>query len=313
MKYREVENMLTEIGYPERDLYSLPDSQVRFPDGAQYRLEISGVERLSTLEALLDEKEKMNVPIHRLICTCMGSTYLTNEELRAFAKLAHEAKMEVILSPGPRGGWDNGAKTSRTPEGSGAGTRLRGMDSLRNYVRDIERCLELGFRGFLCTDEGSLYLMNELRAAGKIPADTIFKVSVATGHAHPGAAKMFEAIGANTFNPSCDVTLPQLAAMRQCVKLPFDLHVINFDAQGAQNRMWDVAEIARVAAPVYFKIEPGESFCGTYTLCNRQQNDMMIREKVRIAKTILEIMECTGPDLICSKEAPADLHIPIAE
>ena len=67
------------------------------------------------------------------------------------------------------------------------------------------------------------------------------------------------------------------------------------------------------SAPVYFKIEPGESFCGTYTLWNRQQNDMMIREKVRIAKTILEIMECTGPDLICSKEAPADLHIPIAE
>lgn len=313
MRYREVEDMLTSIGYPESDLYSLPLSEKRFADGAQYRLEVSGVERLSTLESLLDEKEKMNVPIHRIICTCMGSTYLTKEELRAFAKLAHEAKLEVILSPGPRGGWDIGAKTSRTPEGSGAGTRLRGMDSLRNYVRDIERCLELGFHGFLCTDEGSLFMMNELRGAGKIPADTIFKVSVATGHAHPGAAKMLETIGANTFNPSCDVTLPQLAAMRQCVDIPFDLHVINFDAQGAQNRMWDVAEIARVAAPVYFKIEPGESFCGTYTLWNRVQNDTMIREKVRIAKTILEIMEVTGPDLICSKNAPADLHVPVIE
>ena len=310
MQYRQIENMLREIGYPEQDLYTLPSSDLRFADGAHFRLEVSGVERASTLEALLEEKEKQNVPIHRLISCCMGSTYLTKEELKDFAKLANDAKMEVILSPGPRGGWDVGAKTSCTSEGSGAGTNLRGMDSMRNYIRDVYRCLELGFKGFLCTDEGSLFVMNELRAAGKIPADTIFKVSVATGHAHPGAAKMMQSIGANTFNPSCDATLPQLAAMRSVCTIPFDLHVINFDAQGGQNRMWDIAEIARVAAPVYMKIEPGESFCGTYKLWNHRLNDEMIREKVRIAKTLLEIMEATGPDMICSKDAPADLHVP---
>ena len=310
MQYRQIENMLREIGYPEQDLYTLPSSELRFADGAHFRLEVSGVERASTLEALLEEKEKQNVPIHRLISCCMGSTYLTKEELKDFAKLANDAKMEVILSPGPRGGWDVGAKTSCTSEGSGAGTNLRGMDSMRNYIRDVYRCLELGFKGFLCTDEGSLFVMNELRAAGKIPADTIFKVSVATGHAHPGAAKMMQSIGANTFNPSCDATLPQLAAMRSVCTIPFDLHVINFDAQGGQNRMWDIAEIARVAAPVYMKIEPGESFCGTYKLWNHRLNDEMIREKVRIAKTLLEIMEATGPDMICSKDAPADLHVP---
>ena len=310
MEYRQVETMLAEVGYPERDLYDLPVSEQTFPDGAQFRLEISGVERLETLEALVDEREKLGVPIHRIIATNLGATLVTTEELRAFARLANEAKLEVVISPGPRGAWDVGAKTSRTPEGSGAGSNLRGMDGLRNYVRDICRCLDLGFRAFLCTDEGSLYLMNELRAAGKIPADTIFKVSVATGHAHPGAVKMFQSMGANTFNPSCDATLPQLASMRSVSTLPFDIHVVNFNAQGGQNRMWDVADLARVAAPVYFKIEPGEGFVGDYTLWKKDQTVKLIREKVRIAKTILEIMEVTGPELICSEQGPDDLHIP---
>ena len=311
MYFRQIETMLRDIGYPERDLYSLPDSPLRFPDGAQYRIEVSGVERLSTLEALLNEQARQNVVIHRLICTVMGSTYLTKEELKAFAALAHDAGMEVILSPGPRGSWDVGAKTSCTPEGSGAGTNLRGMDSLRNYIRDVYRCIELGFRGFLCTDEGALYVMNELRAAGKLPSDVIFKVSVSTGHAHAGAAKLLQSIGANTFNPSCDATLPQLAAMRSVCTIPFDVHAVNFDDQGGQNRMWDVADITRVAAPVYFKIEPGTSFCGLYKLWNEQPNNSLIREKVRIAKTILEIMEATGPELICSGPAPQDLRVPL--
>ena len=311
MNYGQIDMMLRETGYPERDLYSLPDSPLRFPDGAQYRIEVSGVERLSTLEILLDEQAKQNVPIHRLISTVMGSTYLTQEELKGFARLAHDAKMEVIISPGPRGSWDVGAKTSCTPEGSGAGTNLRGMDSLRNYIRDVYRCIELGFRGFLCTDEGALYVMNELRAAGKIPSDVIFKVSVATGHAHAGAAKMMQSIGANTFNPSCDTTLPQLAAMRSVCQIPFDIHVVNFDEQGGQNRMWDVADIARVAAPVYFKVEPGTSFCGLYKLWNEQPNNSLIREKVRIAKIIQEIMAGVAPEVVCSGPAPEDLLIPV--
>lgn len=311
MKKGQIETMLQEIGYPARDLYDLPASSQRFPDGAHYRYEISGVERLSTLEALLDEQTKLNVPIHRLISTVMGSTYLTSSELKQFAKLANQAKMEVVLSPGPRGSWDVGAKTGCTPEGFGAGGKLRGADGMLNYVRDVFRCLELGFRGFLCTDEGVMLVMNELRAAGKIPADTIFKISVATGHAHPGGAKLMQAIGADTMNPSCDVTLPQLASMRKVCTMTFDIHVINFDAQGGQNRMWDIADIARIAAPVYFKIEPGESYGGLYKLWNEDRNTSLTREKVRLIKTLEEIMQATGPDTICSKAAPADLHIPI--
>ena len=58
----------------------------------------------------------------------------------------------------------------------------------------------------------------------------------------------------------------------------------------------------------------GYNYVYTYNALPDGVNDKLnFRVAERIAKTILEIMECTGPDLICSKEAPADLHIPIAE
>ncbi len=41
MKARE---LLSDLGLPARDLSELPDSQKRFPDGAQYRVEIPSVE-----------------------------------------------------------------------------------------------------------------------------------------------------------------------------------------------------------------------------------------------------------------------------
>lgn len=309
--YQEIKHALEEVGIPGRDLYDLPVSPKRFPDGGQYRIEVSGVERLSTLEALLDEQAKQNVTIHRLISTVMGSTYLTQEELKAFARLAHDAQMEVIICPGPRNSWDVGAKTLCAPEGATAGINARGCDGILRYVRDVCRCIELGFRGFLCTDEGLLYVMNQLRAAGKIPADVIFKLSVVTGHAHAGGARMVQELGADTFNPSCDTTLPQLAAMRRVTDIPFDIHVLNFDTEGGQNRMWDVADIARVAAPVYFKLEPGDSFNRLYKLWNEEENTALVREKVRLVKIIQEIMAGTGAELVCSPPAPADLHVPV--
>ena len=49
------------------DDYALTPSTKAFDDGGKYRLEISGVERLSTLEAMLDEADEQGVFIHRVI------------------------------------------------------------------------------------------------------------------------------------------------------------------------------------------------------------------------------------------------------
>ncbi|RLG50796.1 MAG: hypothetical protein DRN99_09300, partial [Thermoproteota archaeon] len=132
----EVLKVVRELGLPEGDAYELPDSQLRFPDGCHYRIEVSGVERPEVLEALVDESDKRGVPVHRLISMVMGSTLLDEKELRRFAEVAASAGMEVIVTPGPRAPWDIGRQLA-TPEGALSGIRYRGMDQLLHAVRDI--------------------------------------------------------------------------------------------------------------------------------------------------------------------------------
>lgn len=308
--YKEIGKWLEEIGFPSGDLNDNPESPLRFPDGAHWRMEISGVERLSTLETLLNEKEKKKIPLHRIVCTAMGATYLTRDELTEFVKLANAAKVETIISPGPRVAWEVGSKSYSTPEGFGSGGKVRGMDNVVNYIRDVLRCINLGFRAFLCEDEGLLLIMNKLREAGKIPADVIFKMGITVGSTNPANMKILENLGADSINPVSDVTLSQLAAMRKVCKVPFDLHVVGMDQQGGQNRMWDVAELARVAAPVYLNIEPGTSYSSMYKLWMKDMNDTLIKEKVNMAKIVSEIMHDTNPNIICSDCAPDDLRVP---
>ncbi|MBS3792123.1 MAG: hypothetical protein V5A79_01865 [Candidatus Bipolaricaulota bacterium] len=59
-----LDRAIEELGVPSRDLYDLPTSPQSFPDGSDYRMEISGIDSLKEMEALVDEKEKRNVPIH---------------------------------------------------------------------------------------------------------------------------------------------------------------------------------------------------------------------------------------------------------
>ena len=58
--------LLSELGLPGRDLHDLPDSEKRFPDGAQYRVEIPSVEGPRVLEAVIEEADRREVQIHRV-------------------------------------------------------------------------------------------------------------------------------------------------------------------------------------------------------------------------------------------------------
>ena len=176
---------LERLGMPKGDLYELPPSPKTFPDGANYRVEISGIETARVLEATIDEAHKQGVPFHRAISMVRGATLFTRDELREFASIAHEARVEVIITPGPRPTWDIGRQVA-TPEGVISGLRLRGMDSVRHYLMDIERCIQVGFRGFLVWDEGVLSLLNSMKQNGDLPQDVVFKMSIFAGHANPG-------------------------------------------------------------------------------------------------------------------------------
>jgi len=307
---KEIWSKIEKYGLPGRDLYELPTSEKRFPDGCHYRIEISGVERPEVLEALIDEMEKRDVPVHRLISMVMGSTLLTDDELERFAELARDAKLEVIVTPGPRTLWDLGGQV-RTPEGVLSGMRIRGMDNVSYLIGDIMRAIEFGFRGFLLMDEGVLWLLNEMRKNGDIPSDVVFKVSIYAGHANPAGAKVLEMLGANTFNPVADLPLPMLAAIRKAVNIPIDIHIYLFDSHGGFNRFWEAPELTRVVAPCYFKIEPGANVANLYKPWVKPDIlAFMAREKVKQAEVIISLIEKHYPEAKLSKVGASDLAIP---
>jgi len=314
MEMDRVSAAMARAGMPPRDAYDLPTSQVRFPDGAWYRMEISGVERPEVLEALIDEADRRRVPIHRLISTVMGATLLDKDELRRFARLAADARMEVIITPGPRSAWDTGRQLV-TPEGGLSGLRFRGSDQLRNVITDIMRAIEIGFRGFLVIDEGLLWLLNEMKKNGDIPADVVFKVSIYAGHASAAGGHVLEMLGASTFNPVADLSLPQLASIRQGTRLPLDLHIYLAESFGGFNRFYDAPEMARCCAPCYFKIEPGPACAaGPGALykpwTSTEALAAMAREKVKYAQIIHELIQENLPEARLSERGAHDLAIP---
>jgi len=307
---KKVWKIMEKHGVPGRDLYDLPTSRKRFPDKCHYRIEISGVERPSTLEALIDEMEKRDVPVHRLISMVMGATLLSDDEMEQFARMAKDAKLEVIVTPGPRTLWDLGGQI-RTPEGALSGIRFRGSDNLAYVIADIKRAIKFGFRGFLVVDEGLLWLLNEMRKADDIPKDVVFKVSILAGHANPAGAKVLEILGADTFNPVADLPLPMLAAIRKAIGIPIDVHVLLFDSFGGFNRIWETPEITRVTAPCYYKIEPGVSMASLYKpWVSPDTLAFIAREKVKTAETIIGLIEKNYPEAKLSKIGARDLAIP---
>ncbi|MEZ4561043.1 MAG: hypothetical protein R2854_32170, partial [Caldilineaceae bacterium] len=63
---QETRAFLESLGLPGADRYDLPSSPKRFPDGAQYRVEIPSVEGPSALSAVLYEAQSRDVPVHRI-------------------------------------------------------------------------------------------------------------------------------------------------------------------------------------------------------------------------------------------------------
>jgi hypothetical protein len=305
-----VRQAMQDAGIPPTDLYSPEPSPERFPDGAHCRIELAGVERLSTFKTLVDEADRRGVPVHRVIATVAGSLYLDKRELKDMAALGAERRIEVIMTPGPQRGMDTGRQFT-TPEGLVSGMRVRGQDTLAYVIKEIMRCIDAGFRGFLVTDEGLLWLLNGMRAKGIIPKDVIFKISVFAGHANAAGCRLMESLGANSINPLADLTLPMLAAIRKSVRIPIDVYVILVRAMGGFNRFYEAADIARFCSPCYFKFEPGESEAAIYAPWNEESfHSNLMREKVRYASIVAELLETLDPSIKLSGSGPADLAIP---
>ena len=237
---KETREFLKKIGMPEGDSYNLPTSKKRFKDGAQYRFEVPGIQGPSVMEALLEAMDKQNIPLHRVTQT-KGIMMLTDQEIMKMVALAKDAQTDLILAIGPRATTDTSASV-HTAEGVRMGYRLRGQEQIVRAVEDVKRASSFGCRSFLVYDEGCLWLLNKMREAGEIPENCHFKVSAHAGHGNPCSAKLLEEIGANSINPVRDIQLQMLAAMRQAIDIPIDIHTENPTSTGGFIRHYEVPE-----------------------------------------------------------------------
>jgi hypothetical protein len=315
VKLDHVSEYMEEAGIPGRDAYDLPSSAKRFPDGGSYRIEISGVEGPRVLEALIQERHARRVPVHRLISLVQGGILFDRQELRDFAQMAAEEQMEVIAVPGPRNGWDIGRQYASS-EGMRAGMHHRGSDELRKVIADMMRMYDVGIRGFMLVDEGLLWLVRRMQEQGNFPEDVAIKISVWTSHSSAAGARLLQELGASSFNPPGDLTLPQLASIRQATSIPLDFYIYTSISFGGFNRFYDAAEVARLCAPCYFKFEPGPALSagGGESLyqpwVSDEEHIHLVRKKVKWAQIVREFIEENEPEVSISEQGPDDLCIP---
>lgn len=281
---KETKRFLDSIGLPQGDLYNLPTSEKRFSDGGQYRFEVPGIQGPKVMSALLEEMDKYGIWLHRITQT-KGIMMLTDNEIIEMVKLAENAKLELILAIGPRATTDTSASVN-TPEGVRMGYRLRGQDQIVRAVEDVKRAASLGCRSFLVYDEGCLWLLNEMRKAGEIPADCHFKISAHAGHGNPCSAKLLEMIGANSINPVRDIQLQMLASMRSAINIPIDIHTENPKSTGGFIRHYEVPEMIRVASPIYLKT--GGSVAQTHSWESSVDDAKKRAKQVSLVKRVID-------------------------
>lgn len=281
---KETREFLKSIGMPEGDAYDLPTSEKRFHDGGQYRFEVPGIQSPKVMEALLDEMDKYQISLHRVTQT-KGIMMLTDNEIMEMVKLAKDYGTDLILAIGPRATTDTSASVN-TPEGVRMGYRLRGQEQIVRAVEDVKRAAAFGCRSFLVYDEGCLWLLNEMRKAGEIPADCHFKISAHAGHGNPCSAKLLESIGANSINPVRDIQLQMLAAMRQAIDIPIDIHTENPKSTGGFIRHYEVPEMIRIAAPIYLKT--GGSVAKTHSWDSSEADAKKRAKQVSLVKRVID-------------------------
>jgi hypothetical protein len=302
--FEETREFLKKKGLPSGDLFDMPSSKLRFPDGGAFRIEVPTVNTAESVAALLDTATKNNITINRVTET-YGMFRHTRAEIKQYCKLCHDYGAELLMSVGPRAPYDTGA-TVLSPQGVRISYRLRGMEQVLRGVEDVKRGIELGVRGFLMYDEGMLWLVNEMRKEGALPKDIIFKASAHLGHCNPCSFKLLADLGADSINPVRDLQIPMIAALRAAVDTPLDVHTDNPPGSGGFIRVFEAPEIVRVAAPVHCKT--GNSVVSGHGQLTSANDGRLMADQASI---VIEMVTTYYPELTQSPKGSKDLHIPV--
>jgi hypothetical protein len=284
-------------------------SELRFPDGADFRIEIPSVEGPSVLEAVIAAARSHDIVVNR-VSQGSGAMLLKEAELRDLAALGAESGIEVSLFVGPREGFGIGAH-SRSADGAAQFGQLRGTEQLAYAIEDVLRSVEAGIRSFLVADHGLLGILSDMQTAGELPATCAWKVSVMIAPSNGAGLRVLERLGASTVNVPSDVTLGQLAELRASSQLPLDLYVESPDGLGGVVRGNELGALVAVGAPLYAKFglrnarplyPAGEHIAGDAAAIGR--------EKVRRAAIALEWLRRLQPDLRQSGPGAEGLAVP---
>jgi peptidase U32-like protein len=306
----ETRAFLASIGLPPGDLHDLPDSQLRFPDGAQFRIEIPSVEGPACLEAVLEEAARLDVRVHR-VSQGSGVFLQTDDELDSMARMGGDARVEISLFARPNAAWDISAM-ARSPAGGVVAPTSRGQEQVVQGIEDAKRAAAHGIRSVLIADLGLLSVFGAMRAAGELPGDMQAKISVMLPAANPAAARVLAELGASTLNLPTDLTLAQIAAIRAAVDVPLDLYVEAPDNIGGFVRLHEIPELIRIAAPVYVKFglrnAPDVYPAGTHI---EATTVALSRERVRRARLGLELLDRSGYEPTMSELGAAGLAVPV--
>jgi hypothetical protein len=305
----ETRAFLTSLGLPGADPGAVPDSPKRFPDGCQYRIEIPSTEGPRALQAVVDAGKRYGVPVHR-VSQGSGIMLMTDGEIREMLRIGRDHAMEVSLFVGPRAQWDVGGQV-KSPAGSVVACNQRGTEQLVYAVDDIRRGCDLGLRGVLIADPGLLWVTHRMKQAGELPESLVIKTSVQLPTANPASARVWQELGAGTLNLAVDLTVAQIAGIRQAVELPLDIYVESPDGFGGFVRHFEVPELVRTAAPLYVKLglrnSPDIYPCGTHL---ENTAIALSVERVRRARIALDMIERYYPEATMSEVGAADLAIP---
>lgn len=281
---KETREFLKKLGLPSGDAYDLPTSSKRFEDGGQYRFEVPGIQGPGTMKTLLEELDNYGITIHRVTQT-KGIMVLTDNEISQMVALADKWSVDLVLAIGPRAVYDTSASV-HTEEGQRMGYRLRGQEQVVRAIEDVKRAARLGCRSFLVYDEGCLWILNEFRKNGEIPADCKFKVSAHAGHGNPCSAKLLQSIGADSLNPVRDIQLQMLSAIRQAIDIPIDIHTENPASSGGFIRHYEVPEMIRVASPIYLKT--GGSVAKTHSWESTNEDAKKRAKQISLVKRVID-------------------------
>jgi hypothetical protein len=296
---RTTVEILKTLDLPVRDAYDLPTSRKRFADGGQYRVEIPSCEGPRAMEAVLAAGREHAVAIHR-VSQGSGVMLQTDDEIERMVALGREHGIEVCLFVGPRANWDVGVQAASSA-GKVLGSSLRGADQLSYGIEDVRHAAALGVRSVLVADLGQLMILARMKTSGDLPSDFVLKVSVTLAAANPASARVLEDLGATSINLPVDLSLPQIAAIRQAIDAAIDFYVEAPDDFGGTVRHYEIPELVRIAAPIYLKfglrnapsIYPSGQHIEATVLA-------LSRERVRRAAIGLGLLKRYRPDAVAS-------------